>query len=166
MEYRSSLLRELAESGTLTVSAVVGDRTVTGPVIGIGSRLAVRDLTTGTLVEDVRPEQVAWVSTQPRPDDVTVDEPTDTAPVFYSLPAELARVGMSTADGQDVIGVRIKGDDVLYDVYTARSDDPAQDAETGSGPEGRIAKRGDRVDLAVFPDTDTDGSGHPQATPF
>ncbi|WP_225731075.1 MULTISPECIES: hypothetical protein [unclassified Nocardia] len=84
---------------------------------------------------------------------------------FYTLPVDLIGTGMSTADGQDVIGISIKHDEALIvlTVYTPRSDDPAIDAINRGEPEYRIYQFGERVALAVFPNTDHDGSDHEQA---
>lgn len=83
--------------------------------------------------------------------------------IFYQLPARLLEAGMSTDDGQDVLKVTEHGGDVLYHVYTPRPDDPEQDEYNQCCAEGRMRKRDDRVDLAVFEDTQTDGSGLPEA---
>lgn len=59
--------RGLARGDELTVKAVIPDvhrasgvpRRVSGPVVGIGSRIGVRDRETGRLVEDI---SAAWVT--------------------------------------------------------------------------------------------------------
>lgn len=87
---------------------------------------------------------------------------------FYTLPVEYVRCGMSTADGQDVLRTSIDCDHtdrtyVSLEVYTPRSDDPELDAENRCAPEWRIYPIGERIDLAVFVDTDNDGSDHEHA---
>ncbi|MGN2642315.1 hypothetical protein ACTD5D_40330 [Nocardia takedensis] len=83
---------------------------------------------------------------------------TEIAATFYSLPAELTEVGMSTDDGQDVIAVEVIDGYVLFDVYTPYPDDSDEDENRRCSPEGRILPLGDRIELAVFPDTVIDGS--------
>lgn len=85
--------------------------------------------------------------------------------VFYTLPAWQLAKGMSTEDGQDVLDVDTRTDPtvVLYHVYTPRPDDPAQDEENRASPDGRLDPAGKRVRLAVFPDTEVDGSTLPKA---
>lgn len=87
---------------------------------------------------------------------------------FYTLPVEDVRRGMSTADGQDVLRTSTYRDhtgraSVSLEVYTPRSDDPELDAQNRCEPEWRIYRAGERVDLAVFVDTDNDGSDHDHA---
>lgn len=81
--------------------------------------------------------------------------------IFYSLPAELLDVGMSTDDGQDILTVDT-GALVIFDVYTP-ADDPDEDAGRRCAPESRVARRGERVELAVFSNTLVDASSYPQA---
>jgi hypothetical protein len=84
---------------------------------------------------------------------------TDAAPVFYQLAAQLLEEGMSTADGQDVLSVSIDDDGTVYaSVYTPRSDDLALDEQNRAEPEARVYGPGELVALAVFSDTDVDGS--------
>jgi len=83
--------------------------------------------------------------------------------LFYALPAQYLQLGLSTADGQDVIAVQHDGNRVIYTCYTPRPDDPAADAYNLSAPETRIRDRGEPVDLAVFEDTEVDLSKHPEA---
>ena len=78
--------------------------------------------------------------------------------VFYSLPAEQALPGMSTADGQHVTDVDRFDDRVQLYVYTPRPDDPDQDISNRSDPETRVFARDERVDLAVFSTTAVDAS--------
>ncbi len=83
--------------------------------------------------------------------------------VFYELPADELREGVSTDDGQDVLRVRIFGTHVHAAVYTPLPDDPEVDEERRNSPETRIYPCGSLVSLAVFADTATDLSRHPQA---
>lgn len=76
---------------------------------------------------------------------------------FYQLPARLLQPGMSTADGQDITDVAPAGDLVLYHTYTPRRDDPDQDEDNYSTPDGRVSPRDELIGLAVFPDTEVDG---------
>jgi hypothetical protein len=89
--------------------------------------------------------------------------PNPAAAVFYTLPTEDLEVGMSTADGQDILAIHHPSDDlVIYEVYTPADDPDENDARQGS-PESRAIPVGHRVELAVFPDTEVDGSTHEQA---
>lgn len=93
----------------------------------------------------------------------TVPTTPNDPPVFYTLPAELIGEGMSTADGQDVLADADERDGlVCYDVYTP-ADDPDENAERQCSPEGRAKPVGERVDMATFWNTTTDGSVLPQA---
>ncbi|MEU6562696.1 hypothetical protein [Nocardia nova] len=87
---------------------------------------------------------------------------------FYTLPVEYVRRGMSTDDGQDVLRTSVDTDHanhttISLKVYTPRSDDPDLDAENRCEPEWRIYRKGERIELAVFVDTDNDGSDHEHA---
>jgi len=84
--------------------------------------------------------------------------------LFYALPAQHLQLGVSTADGQDVVEVQHVGNNVIYTCYTPRPDDPDADAYNRSAPETRIRDRSRSVDLAVFEDTEVDLSKHPEAT--
>lgn len=87
----------------------------------------------------------------------------DTRPVFYTLPAECLEPGMSTDDGQDILDdIVIENGHVYYHVYTP-ADDPKVDNERQCAPEARIAPVGQRVELAVFVDTNNDATTHEQA---
>jgi hypothetical protein len=88
-----------------------------------------------------------------------------TNPTFYRLPARLLETGMSTDDGQDILTVSPGEGWVLACVYTPRSDDPQQDEVNRGETECRMYKLDEQVDLAVFADTLTDGSGYPDAEP-
>jgi hypothetical protein len=89
----------------------------------------------------------------------TVDDTDDTT--FYNLPAHAIEVGMSTADGQDVVEATPTEDGwVLVEVYTPRSDDPDQDAQNRDEPETRIHRAHEVIGMATFSDTDVDGSSH------
>ena len=79
--------------------------------------------------------------------------------VFYSLPARDITIGMSTADGQDVIDVSEPDDKgmVFVEVYTP-ADDPDEDEENRSGPETRYYPADEMIDMATFTNTDIDGS--------
>lgn len=83
-------------------------------------------------------------------------------PVFYSLPANAMLAGMSTADGQDVLSVTIADGMVFAPVYTP-SEDPDEDNDRQCAPDSRMYEHDEMVDLAVFPDTDVDGTAHPLA---
>lgn len=83
--------------------------------------------------------------------------------VFYELPANELQEGVSTDDGQDVLHVEVCATGVLASVYTARSDDPDIDEDNRNFTETRLYDVAEMVPLAVFPDTDTDLSGHPKA---
>lgn len=88
----------------------------------------------------------------------------DTQTVFYSIRVSELEEGMSTADGQDIIEVNeFANGDILARVYTPRSDDAAIDAENRAAPESRFYRADERVELAVFPDTEVDGSERPSA---
>ncbi|MFI5721140.1 hypothetical protein [Nocardia sp. NPDC051750] len=85
-------------------------------------------------------------------------------PVFYTLPVEQVEEGMSTDDGQDILAVSAWPDDSAWflDVYTP-AEDPAADLVNQVQGECRAYKPGERVGLAVFVDTEIDGSDHPDA---
>lgn len=87
---------------------------------------------------------------------------TGPAPVFYSLPAEHLEAGMSTDDGQDILATDIVDGQVLFDVYTP-ADDPRENEDRQCCPEGRMQPVGERVELAVFPDTEVDATTHEHA---
>jgi hypothetical protein len=91
-----------------------------------------------------------------------IPDPTEAAPVFYSLPAVSLQEGMSTADGQDVLDVGETDQYVLAHVYTP-ADDAAEDEERQGAPEARIYQHDQRVDMADFVNTNTPGRGHPDA---
>lgn len=96
---------------------------------------------------------------------VTAARPTgpDDPPIFYSLPVEQVAEGMSTDDGQDVIGEPcIRDHAVLFSVYTP-ADDPGEDEERRCSPEGRLKPTGTRVSLATFWNTSVDASRWPDA---
>lgn len=89
-----------------------------------------------------------------------------TDPVFYSLPPSDLEVGMSTDDGQDIVELTPDEDGWIFaDVYTPCPDDPEQDESNREHTVCRPYRPGKRVSLAVFPDTDTDGSEYPNALP-
>ena len=75
---------------------------------------------------------------------------------FYTAKAQDIVEGVSTADGQDVIDVYHDDNYVSLTVYTPRSDDPEQDEQNRSEPETRIYDYDEKVDLAVFEDTEVD----------
>lgn len=79
-------------------------------------------------------------------------------PQFYTLPARELQVGMSTDDGQDILAVTTTGMAVSATVYTPRPDDLAQDETNQLMPETRVYQANQPVDLAVFEDTEIDGS--------
>lgn len=92
---------------------------------------------------------------EPEANDHGDDHPTAE---FYSLPATKLEEGMSTADGQDIVSVNVhEGGGVSVEVYTPRSDDSEQDAANREETETRYCSPGERVQLAVFADTDVDG---------
>lgn len=80
-------------------------------------------------------------------------------PHFYSLPAHQLVRGLSTNDGQDILGVSSPDDGrhVIAEVYTPRPDDPELDEHNQLNTESRIYSREVLVDLAVFADTVIDG---------
>lgn len=88
--------------------------------------------------------------------------PGQDEPLFYSLPAALLDVGMSTDDGQDILTVNVGPELVVFDVYTP-SDDPDEDTDRRLTPEARAVPPGQRVTLAVFGDTAVNASTYPQA---
>ncbi|OIV37018.1 hypothetical protein BIV57_13600 [Mangrovactinospora gilvigrisea] len=83
----------------------------------------------------------------------------DISAEFYRLPATKLRRGMSTDDGQDILKVDPPTDDgiVFYQVYTPRPDDEELDAINESEAVWRFCRQDERVDLAVFSDTEVDG---------
>ena len=83
--------------------------------------------------------------------------------VFYELPANDLHEGVSTDDGQRVLEVESSATGVLATVYTPRSDDPDINEDNRNAPETRLYGVVEMVSLAVFPDTETDLSHHPQA---
>jgi hypothetical protein len=68
---------------------------------------------------------------------------------FYELPAHQLKEGMSTADGQDVIGAWFDREHNLvgYDVYTP-SGNKEEDDLRRCAPDARIAGWDDMVELA------------------
>lgn len=84
--------------------------------------------------------------------------------IFYSLPAGDVTVGMSTDDGMDVVKVFIEDGlvvltlDVNSDAYDDE-EDVEHDASTWYGPHP-VDKH---IDLAVFCNTDVNGSTYPNA---
>lgn len=74
--------------------------------------------------------------------------------IFYTLPATDIEAGMSTEDGQDVVDVDVDDGWVLYHTVT-----PGHQDET----DARMSPVGRRVHLAVFKDTEVDGSHYPAA---
>lgn len=96
----------------------------------------------------------------------TAPEASPADPIFYTLPATALEEGMSTDDGQDVVDVAVQKDGTVFaSVYTRRSDDAELDADNREQTETRIYGPGERVGLAVFGDTTTDGSELPDALP-
>jgi len=94
-------------------------------------------------------------------------EPTTERPIFYRLPASDLEPGMSTADGQDILDMyEALGPDgvmwVYYHVYTP-ADDPTEDAQFRLGPEIRVDRPTDWVDMADFPNTPNPGHLHGRA---
>lgn len=85
--------------------------------------------------------------------------------VYYTLPVEQVEEGMSTDDGQEILHVSVWPDDsaVLLDVFTPRSDDPNADAANRADGECRAYAWGEPVGLAVYLDTEVDGSEYPDA---
>ena len=83
--------------------------------------------------------------------------------VYYSLPAHLLVEGVSTDDGQDVLGVDVEGDLVTAVVYTPRPDKPHLDEANRAAAETRVYSRDRLVSLATFDGTAVDLSNHPQA---
>lgn len=85
--------------------------------------------------------------------------PNAETPIFYSLPAHRLLEGLSTDDGQDILGVSSPDDGphVIAEVYTPRPDDPELDEHNRLNTESRIYSRDELVDLAVFADTTIDG---------
>jgi len=53
--------------------------------------------------------------------------------VFYELPANELHEGVSTDDGQDILGAEISATGVLATVYTPRPDDPDIDEDNRKG---------------------------------
>jgi hypothetical protein len=53
---------------------------------------------------------------------IIIPDPTDDAPVFFTLPAVSLEPGMSTADGQDVLDATGTNRQVIYHVYTPADD--------------------------------------------
>lgn len=89
---------------------------------------------------------------------------TTDKPIFYTLPARELVEGMSTDDGQDVLDVTWDDNGTIAaHVYTPRPDDPDQDAENAAAPDLRIYEPLEPVGLAVFPDTQVDGTDNPAA---
>jgi hypothetical protein len=71
---------------------------------------------------------------------------------------------MSTNDGQDILSVTSdNGGLVFAEVYTPRSDDPELDQQNRCEPESRLYQVDAWVDLAVFEDTEVDGSDYADA---
>jgi hypothetical protein len=95
------------------------------------------------------------------PDDA--DHPDDEV-IFYQLPARDLAAGMSTIDCQDYLDVSPPDEDgtVWTYVYTAH-EDPRQDAINRSCEVTRCYPADEMVDLAVFIDTEVDGSELPSA---
>jgi hypothetical protein len=87
--------------------------------------------------------------------------------IFYRLPGRDLTVGMSTDDGQDILKVSEPDEDgwVWATVYTPRSDDPEQDEFNRCDTVVRGYRAEDMVDLAVFSDTEVNGSTLPRAVP-
>jgi hypothetical protein len=79
------------------------------------------------------------------------------------LPARLLEAGMSTQDGQDIVQVTAGGQLVFVSVYTPRPDVLDQDERNLCEPETRLCQADDWVGLAVFEDTDVDGSDYAEA---
>ncbi len=82
---------------------------------------------------------------------------------LYELPASDLVEGLSTDDGQDIIGLAELPGMVLATVYTPRPDNPDADADNMDNPETRVYSRDEMVRLAVFDDNGADLSGHPRA---
>jgi hypothetical protein len=87
-------------------------------------------------------------------------------PIFYTLPAYLLGKGMSTADGQDILDAEREGRWIIAEVYTPRLDDLKQDELNREDAETRWYSPTEPVELAVFPDTEVDGSRYPEALPL
>lgn len=86
---------------------------------------------------------------------------TNETPKFYSLPAGRLVEGLSTDDGQDIVSVTIRSNDVTAEVYTPRPDNLELDEHNRDNSEMRIYNAADDVDLAIFPDTKVDGREPP-----
>lgn len=82
------------------------------------------------------------------------------APVFYELPADLIRVGMSTDDAQDVIGVTHDSTGQTYVTVYTPSDDADEDSARQSAPETRVYRTDSIITMATFSDTAVDRSRH------
>ncbi|WP_069162875.1 hypothetical protein [Nocardia altamirensis] len=81
--------------------------------------------------------------------------------VYYSLPSQHAQAGMSLADGPDIRAVTIDADTVNLELCAP--DDSEPDAASREWLETISAPLGERLVLAIYPDTLVDGSGHPDA---
>jgi hypothetical protein len=88
-------------------------------------------------------------------------------PIFYTLPARCVEEGMSTADGQDVIEVdkQFEGQ-IGLEVYTPYPEDPEQDEENLADSHYRLYPADERLHMAVFEDTEVDGSKYDEALPL
>lgn len=88
--------------------------------------------------------------------------PNAETPIFYSLPVRELVAGLSTDDGQDILGVSSPDDGrhVIAEVYTPRPDDPELDEHNRLNTESRVYGRDESVGLAVFADTRVDGREH------
>ncbi|MBC7303182.1 hypothetical protein [Nocardia salmonicida] len=84
--------------------------------------------------------------------------------IYYSLPASDVAEGMSTNDGKDIVEITTNRQGLLVlTVYTPRSDNLQQDEINREHTENRWYEPNERVNLAVYSDTKTNGSTHPNA---
>ncbi|OHU47258.1 hypothetical protein BKG82_26755 [Mycobacteroides chelonae] len=85
--------------------------------------------------------------------------------LFYELPVEAVRAGVSTDTAQEVLSADFSDKQyVQLETYTPRSDNAALDREYRERSEARLVARGTRLQLCVFSDTAVDLSAHPAAT--
>lgn len=93
-------------------------------------------------------------------------EPRTFEQIFYTLPVEQVAQGMSTDDGWDILDIKPSVLDPTFyhaECYESAPDDAEQDAANREISGGRTYRSGERVDLAVFSHTETDGSALPDA---
>ena len=83
--------------------------------------------------------------------------------VFYEVPASELVAGVSTDDGQDVLGTVAIGDNIQVEVYTPRLDDAMEDLQNRGRSDTRVYASTRYIGLAVFDHTAVDLSQHPAA---